>query len=346
MSPTLDITPPTDPNRLGLLYRHEAAQLPYIGPIWDVHNHVNDIGAARLFFEVADLFGVERIWTMAQLEVVDEIAAEFGDRVHFIAIPNYTAGRSNPTAFTTDWLRRIEAFAERGSRMIKLWAAPRGRDFGGDALLLDSPIRREGIKLARSLGMMIMTHVSDPDTWFATHYRDHRTYGSKAEQYEPLERLLDEHGDVPWIAAHMAGDPERLDHLQRLLDRHPNLHLDTSATKWMVRELSKHPDELADFLRRNPGRVLFGSDIVATSSANIVSTGATFDLIASRWWALRTLFETDYDGPSPIVDPDLSMLDKSLPRESTAWLRGAKLDPATLRMIYYDAPRRLLEKWM
>lgn len=333
--PTANLAPKSDANRLGLLYRHEAGLLPWRGPIWDIHTHINGPEAARLFIEVANLFGVEKIWSMNRLEDVDAIREAFPGRFEFIAVPNYRAMHDDPTTFTTDWLRRIEGFAEKGSKICKFWAAPRGRDFH-EALHLDSPIRRQGMDLARSFGMIFMTHVADPDTWFATHYKDHGRYGTKAQQYEPLERLLDEYHDVTWIAAHMAGHPENLDHLQKLLDRHPNLYLDTSATKWMVRELSRHPDAFSRFCRRNPGRVLFGSDIVANPA------DMSFDLLASRYWALRTLFETDYQGPSPIVDPDLSLLDPTLPRDSTAALRGARFNPTTLQAVYRDAAKRLL----
>ncbi|MEE9212201.1 MAG: hypothetical protein V3U29_06065, partial [Phycisphaeraceae bacterium] len=102
------------------------------------------------------------------------------------------------------------------------------------------------------------------------------------------------------------------------------------------RDLSKHPAEFGDFCRRNSGRVLFGSDIVANPE------DMTFDLLASRYWALRTLFETDYDGPSPIVDPDLAMMDPSLPEDSTAHLRGAKMDNSTLQSVYHSATKQLL----
>ncbi|MHC4590503.1 MAG: hypothetical protein ACYTAQ_14535 [Planctomycetota bacterium] len=36
-----------------------------------------------------------------------------------------------------------------------------------------------------------------------------------------------------------------------------------------------------------------------------------FDLYASRYWALRTLFETDHVGPSPIADPDLALVGRT-----------------------------------
>ncbi len=330
-----DAVPLSDPNRLGLLYRHEAARLPWTGPIIDAHTHINDLPSARVYFEAADHFGITTTWSQTQLERVDEIRDVFGDRIEFVAVPNYFE-RHRPGTFTTDFLRRIEGFAKKGVWMVKFWAAPRGRDLDHDGLLLDTPFRREAIRLALDCGMKVMTHVADPDTWFATKYADHHRYGSKISQYEPLERLLEEYSEVKWLAAHMCGHPEDLEHLQVLLDRHPNLYMDTSATKWMVRELSKRPAELRAFIQRNPGRVLWGTDIVA-GEANM-----SYELYASRMWALRVLMETDYDGTSPIVDPDLSLVDPSQPRESTAALRGAGIDPATLQMLYHDAADRFM----
>ncbi len=345
-STTANHIPRNDANRLGLDYREEAKHFPWTGPIYDVHLHLQSLPAARTFFEVADAFGVRKVWTMSPLEVVDDLAAAFGDRIRFIAVPNYTA-RHEPGTFTTDWLKRIEGFAAKGAKVCKFWAAPRGRDFD-PALKLDADHRFEQMRLARSLGMMFMTHVADPDTWFATKYSDSKQYGTKEEHYDALRRMLDAFGDVPWLAAHMGGSPEDLDRMQTLLDTYPLLHLDTAATKWMVRELSKHPDAFADFVRRNPGRVLFGSDIVASDENmhdNSGNEAGGFELYASRYWTLRTLMETDYVGPSPIVDPDLSMVDPSQPATSTATLRGAKLDQPMLAMLYHQAAADLLEGW-
>jgi len=324
-------------NTLNLDYRREATALPYRGPIWDIHTHLMDLEAARLHFQVADDFGIQRIWSMTQLEHVDAIRAEFGPRIEFIAVPNYPA-KDDPATFTTDWLRRIERFAEKGVRICKFWAAPRGRDMHSDALLLDSPTRIQSMKLARSLGMMFMTHVADPDTWFATKYADPSRYGRKEEHYHALRRVLDQFDDVTWIAAHLAGTPEDLDRLHELLEAHPNLYVDTSATKWMVRELSKQPQRWRDFVAAHRGRILFGSDIVASSS------DMSYDLFASRYWALRTLMETDYDGPSPIVDPDLAMVDPSQPVDSTAHLRGCALSATLLSDLYHDAAARLFSR--
>ena len=345
--------PITDANRLGLDYAAEAGCFAYAGPIIDIHTHIASPRAAELFLDAADAYGIERCWTMTGRDHVQPIRDALPEhrkgRIQFICVPDFTK-RDRPDAFTTLWLQDIEAFYALGSRIIKLWAAPRGRDFApgkDNALLLDSPIRLQGMKLAYDLGYRVfMTHVGDPDAWFKTDYADASKYGSKRDQFKPLERLLDQYHDVTWIGAHMGGNPEDLDWLHAFLQQHPNYVVDTSATKWQVRELSKHPLRFRAFVEANPGRVLFGSDIVANPGnaepdPKHPDADHGFDLYASRYWALRTLLETDYAGPSPIIDPDLHKVDPSVDRKATAALRGAALREQVLKDVYHDAAAKI-----
>ena len=161
------------------------------------------------------------------------------------------------------------------------------------------------------------------------------------------------------MAAHLGGWPEDLEFLSGLLDRHPNLHLDSSATKWMVRELSRHSRaDLVDFLKRYEGRILFGSDIVTAdehlttehddareANAKAGNADEAFDLYASRYWALRTLYETTYDGESPIADPDLALVDPDRYDELDAPpLIGKDLPEEMFDAFYRGAAQRLLAK--
>ena len=335
-------------NTLGLDYHAEAATLPYAGPIVDVHTHVASPKAADLFLEVAERYGVVKTFTMTGITQARELTPRVGDKIEFMCVPDYMR-RDRPGTFTTQWLDDIKAFREElGCRVMKLWAAPRSLDLANESpglteadMRLDSPLRRKGMELAYDLGYRIfMTHVADPDTWFATKYADAERYGTKRQQYEPLERLLDEYADVTWIGAHMGGTPEDLDFLQGMLDRHPNYVVDTSACKWMIRELSKHPQRFAKFVADNPGRVLFGTDIVAAEQMNLCD----YDLFASRYWTLRKIIETGYTGPSPIVDPDLHMVDPSVPKESTAQLHGASVEASLLPGLYFGAAEAVFGK--
>ena len=163
---------------------------------------------------------------------------------------------------------------------------------------------------------------------------------------------------VPWIAAHMGGWPEDLEFLTGLLERHDNLHLDTSAAKWMIRELSPHSRaDLVTFLKRFDRRILFGSDIVADDEhltgvkkewevqAQASNALEAFDLYASRYWALRTLWETAYLGPSPIADPDLAMVDPDRhdPLDAPE-LAGKSIPRPLLTNLYRGAAEKLLRE--
>lgn len=364
MNPETGRRPRNPHNLLGLDYRAEAARLgPPAVPIIDCHTHINGDRAARLYREVRDLFGVVRTYSMTQLHQADAVANALGDTVRFIAFPQFMA-KDRRHAMTDGYINDISAWHALGARMVKWWCSPRGRDYGhelGEPRLmdLDTPWRRKQMDHAASLGMMFMAHVADPDTYFAAKYKDASRYGTKPAQYEPLERLADEYR-VPWIIAHMGGWPENLTFLDGLLSRHPNLHLDTSATKWMIRELSKHPDgAVLAFLRKWRGRILFGSDIVVLED-HLAADGKTssfkgmqasspeqaFDLYASRYWSLRMFYETDYRGPSAIADEDLKMIDPATFDDLSApEIRCVRAPDDLRRTLYHDAAHDLLESW-
>ncbi len=351
----------TAANRLGLDYADGARRLgPPVAGIIDVHTHLNGPVSARVYREAAALYGVRRAWSMTPLDRVEAVADVLGDAVQFIAVPDYAA-KDRLTAHGHGFVERIEKFHSLGARVVKFWAAPRGIDYGREAgdpslLRLDSPQRLDAMEAAAALDMIFMAHVADPDTWFATKYADASVYGSKAQQYEPFEELL-ERFPRPWIAAHLGGWPENLEFLSGLLDRHDNLHLDTSAAKWMIRELSRHDrGSLVAFFRRYRGRILFGSDIVAADEhlasgdkeheihRRAGSADEAFDLYASRYFAFRTLLETDYSGPSPIADPDLALVDPGRYGEMDApQLVGKSLPRDVLVSLYQDTALELLE---
>lgn len=348
-------------NRFGLDYRAEAATFPRLGyPIVDVHTHVNGARAAVTLREAMDLYGIGTVVSMTHLEQIPAMRDVLGNRIRFIAIPDW-ANKDRDHAHGDGFLERIPRFHESGARVVKFWQAPRLQDIaaeGGDPrrFALDSPARVRAMELADSLGMTFMTHVADPDTWFRSKYADSARYGTKRSHYEPLERMLERFRHRTWIAAHLGGWPEDLAFLTGLLDRHPNLTLDTSATKWIVREVSRHsPADVQRFLRRFGGRILFGSDIVTADEhfahaegktemhAKADSAESAFDLYASRYWALRMLWEGDGEMESPIADPDLAMVDPSRhgPTDAPA-LRGMALPGDLLRTLYRDAAARVL----
>ncbi len=344
-------------NRQGVDYRQMAAGFARFGrPIIDAHAHIHGKMASTVYREVQELFGVGVTYSMTQLHLCEEVREVMGDRVRFMCIPTF----SHPDkghAFRAGYLEAIEEYHTRfQASVMKIWSSPRVReivpDGERDVWAIDSEWRVRQCELAVSLGMKIMVHIADPDTWYRVKWNDAKRFGTKRGEYEALERML-ERFKVKWVAAHCGGWPEDLEFLTGLLARHENLHLDLSATKWMVRELSKHSrSEFLEFLQRHKGRILFGSDIVtlddhvtakkgmpeSIKSDQASSPEQAFDLYASRYYALRTMYETTGDQESPIADEDLKMVEPAkFDAMSAPVLRGFALPRDVLENLYIDA---------
>jgi hypothetical protein len=323
----------------------QRSHLRYGGPsLIDIHAHVmrtrlaetsenpspplddgDGLGQARTMLAVAGEYGIRRTYTMCPVEDVPPLKVAFGDRLGINGPIQKKLNEPDDVAY-----RLLDRFLELGAEIIKFWAAPRGRERG---LLVDAPWRIEAARRARAAGVrVIMVHVADPDRWFRTVYTDPAKYGTKPDQYLGLRRLLEMFPDMIWIAAHMGGDPEHPDHLQELLERYPHLCLDTSATKWQVREVSPRAEAVRALITRFPDRFLFGSDLVTRH-------GLEREHYVSRYWCQRTLWESAWEGRSPIADPDFEAEPQG---PQTPLLRGLALPPDVLDKVYHANAVRLL----
>jgi hypothetical protein len=332
-------------NMSGIDYS-DRNHFPYAGPpIIDIHAHVlqtrptdppdgppagsgpgASLEAAQTMLDVAREFGVGRIYSMCLPEDIPPLRERFGNRIGFNGSIHKKLEEPEDVAY-----RLLDRFLELGVEIIKFWAAPRGRERG---LFVDSPWRIEAAKRAQAAGIRVMmVHVSDPDAWFRTTYADVAKFGTKAGQYVGLKRMLELFPDLAWIGAHMGGDPEHPDHLQELLERYPNLYFDTSATKWQVREVSAHAAAVRDLVRRRPERFLFGSDLVTRHTLPRAH-------YVSRYWCQRTLWESTWEGRSPIADPDYQHTESE---PATPLLHGIGLPAEVLEQVYHHNACRLLK---
>lgn len=335
---------PPEHNVTGIDYA-ERGHLRYAGaPIVDFHAHVmltqpGDVAnappgplttqastdQAALLFEVADTFGVGPVVTMCPVEHIPQLRERFGARL----IYNGFLSKKKADDPDDDAYRLLDQYLAEGIRLVKYWSAPRGRDRG---LIVDAPWRIEATRRALAAGVrLFMVHVGDPDAWFRTMYTDTAKFGTKPDQYVGLRRMLELFPEATWIGAHMGGDVEHPDHLQELIERYPHFYLDTSATKWQVREVSPRRDAVRALVCRYPERFLFGSDLVTRH-------GLTREHYVSRYWCQRTLWESRWEGPSPIADPDHKAEDGA----TTPQLRGVGLPPDVLELVYHRNAARLL----
>ncbi|MBV9064102.1 MAG: amidohydrolase family protein, partial [Alphaproteobacteria bacterium] len=110
-----------------------------------------------------------------------------------------------------------------------------------------------------------------------------------------------------------------------------NLYLDTSATKWQVREVSPRAEAYRDLVTRYADRFLFGTDLVTRH--HLVR-----EHCVSRYWCQRTLWESAWTGRSPIADADFPPEGDA----TTPLLRGVNLPEDVVQRVYYRNAERLL----
>ncbi len=338
---------PPEHNVTGIDYA-DRGHFRYTGPLLDIHSHVMvarpgdpptgppsgtgpgaSLESAETMLAVAAQFGIRQTYSMCPPDDIPLLRDRFGPALGFNGpISKKTADEPDDAAY-----QLLDRYLELGVEIIKFWAAPRGRERG---LFVDAPWRIEAARRARAAGIrLFMVHVADPDAWFRTVYADAAKFGTKAQQYHGLERMLEMFPDVTWIGAHMGGDAEHPDHLQALLEKYPHLYLDTSATKWQVREVSARRDAVGGLLCRYPERFLFGSDLVTRH-------GLPREHYVSRYWCQRMLWESAWEGLSPIADPDYVA---AAGAPATPLLRGLALPGEVLQKVYWDNARRLLNDW-
>jgi predicted TIM-barrel fold metal-dependent hydrolase len=337
------MTPP-EHNVTGIDY-DQRSHLTYGGPIIDIHAHVMmtrpgdppsgpppghgpgaSLDQAQTMLSIGADFGIVRTYSMCLPDDIPPLREKFKGALGF----NGPIAKKNIADPDESAYKLLDRYLELGVKIIKLWSAPRGVERG---LFVDAPWRIECVKRAQAAGIrLVMVHVADPDVWFGSVYADSAKYGTKPAQYIRLENMLNLFPDLVWIGAHMGGDPEHPDHLEAMLEKYPHFYIDTSATKWQVREVSRRRDAIRGLVCRYPDRFLFGTDLVTRH-------GLPPEHYTSRYWCQRTLWESTWEGPSPIADPDYTPEENG---SSTPMLRGVGLPAEVLDKVYYGNAERLL----
>jgi predicted TIM-barrel fold metal-dependent hydrolase len=171
---------------------------------------------------------------------------------------------------------RFEKEVGFGAKGVKFFKAMGlgARDAAGRLIPMDDARFDPIVERAARLNAVVAIHVGDPKAFFEPptpkneRYDELRLapdwsffggdYPMLAQLWEQTERLIGRHPDTTFLLIHL-GMAEDIGFMERFLDSHPNVHLDTAAR---VPEFGRHPvDKLRRFFAKFQDRVLFGTDI-------------------------------------------------------------------------------------
>ena len=301
----------------------------YRGPIFDAHTHIGAIDDISKMIAIEDDYGVSAQIGIVHNEEGFQAAKElYPDRFVFAKYLSLTdIARYNVEPV----LGEVSRLRDQGYSLAKTWFGPRWRDYRDvpKDFRINHPRLEPIFQALEDGGIPLIIHMGDPDTYYATQYRDTERYGTKEEHLSQLEEVLSRHPKLRFQVPHLGSQPEihRLPNLSRWLDEYPNMVVDTASSRWMARELSKDMGKAREFMLRYQDRVLFGTDVS--------SSRCDRDYFSGRYVAQRILWETGELGtPLPFPDADTEDI-------GGTFINGLDLPLPVLRKLYWENAHRI-----
>lgn len=218
---------------------------------------------------------------------------------------------------------RLEREVGYGAKGIKFFKAMGlgARDAAGKLIPIDDARFDPIMARAAKLNIVVAIHVGDPKAFFEPTTPQNERYDElklapewsfHGGDYPPLmelwrqtERLVTRHPDTTFLFIHL-GLSEDIDYMERLLDGHSNVYVDTAAR---VPEFGRHPAErVRRFFLKFRDRILFGTDLAVGKHdswqlGSVSETPVGFEDAVKFYEAHFRYFETDLkniDHPTPI----------------------------------------------
>lgn len=251
----------------------------------DVHLHLTPGEGVALMLKYAPQLGIEQMVNLSggnseqwQRAAVADLE---GRRDQVLLFHNIDWSKVNDPNFAQGEVARMRAAAARGYAGMKISKAlGLGVQRNGQLLAIDDPLLDPIWREAAALDWPIAIHTGDPRAFFEPPTPDNERYAelslapswsfygdefpSRVELLAARDRVLARHRDTTFILVHLGNNPEDLDYVDALLRDNPNAYVDTAAR---VGEFGRHPAAKARaFFERHADRVLFGTDMMATTS--------------------------------------------------------------------------------
>lgn len=223
-------------------------------------------------------------------------------------------GEANYATWQADEIRRAKEAGAVGIKVLKtLGVYLREQGESGPLIKVDDPRFDPMWETAGELNMPVAIHTSDPDAFFTPidkfnerweelgNHPDWSFYGKdfppKAELLAARNRVFAKHPKTKFVGYHIANHPENLGEVSELLDRFPNVFVETGAR---LGELGRQPYSARKFFMKHADRIMFGTDATPNGEAYPQQ-----DLKPAMYQCYFRFFETmdEYFDYSPAVTP-------------------------------------------
>jgi predicted TIM-barrel fold metal-dependent hydrolase len=333
-------------------------------PRVDVHTHISPAGAERALL-IMRQWGIDGMVNLSggypgpprhMLETQLEIARATGGRIAVFANVNFVRAVRTRPDYGVALAEELAVAKQMGAIGLKIskglglgYPAPDGET----PLAVDDPKLDPLFEEAGKLGMPVSIHTGDPKAfWRPADEKNERLeelrahpdwlfYGQPVPSWEALyrafERRVARHPKTTFIGVHFGNAPEDPDAVGRMLDKYPNLFIDTAAR---VPEIGRQDaSKMRRFFEKHQDRILFGTDLgvgetqddmMYGSNGSEAPTFADERRFFNSTWRYFETNDRQFESPTPIQGK---------------WkIDGIGLPEAVLRKVYFENATRLL-KW-
>ena len=309
-------------------------------PVIDAHNHLKHVKDVPAL--VADMarFNIERMVDLdgetdgTDAKQLARLTDAYPDK--FAVFIQIDASRVDEPDFAAYVSNRVADMAARGARGIKFHKSLglHVKDSKNVVIKPDDARLKPIWEAAARLKLPVTIHIADPVAFFDTIDHTNERYVELSEhpdwaftdpkfyRYEELltaqENMLRSNPETTFIVAHIGSAAEDLQLAGAMLDKYPNMFVDTAER---IAELGRQPYSAREFLLKYQDRVLYGTDLIP--KAHNITANYRF-------------FET-FDEYFPYNDWD--------EHHQGGWnIYGVGLPDDVLRKIYHDNAMRLIFK--
>jgi len=313
----------------------------------DVHTHLSPASLGHVL-PLLEAQGIRTVVNLSggsgeQLDVQLEAARRYPGRVVVFCTPDFES--PDPA--------ELELMQLRGCRGIKIYKSLGLGITRADGTLLpaDDPSLDALFEKAGALKLPVAIHTGDPKAFWLpvtpqnerydelTVHPDWALAGKKVPSFDELlaqfERRVARHKNTTFIGLHFGNDAEDPAAVDAMLERNPNLFVDTAAR---IPELGRAPSaKLREIFVRRQDRILFGTDLAAGDLPGQLVLGSPDRRLPSQadvarfWSATWRFFETNdesFPHPTPI--------------QGRWTIDGIGLPEGVLKKIYRDNAVRVL----
>jgi len=333
-------------------------------PRIDVHTHISPNGLERAL-AIMDQWGIDGMVNLSGytpgpprhgLETQLAMARASGGRIAVFTNVNFIKALRTRPDYGTAMAEELSVAKEMGAIGLKI---PKGLGLGyptpdGQKVL---PVDDAGLdplfEEAGKLGMPVAIHTGDPKAfWQPADEKNERLDELRAhpewsffgepvpsweELYAQFERRVGRHPKTVFIGVHFGNDPEDPDRVARMLDKYPNLFVDTAAR---VPEIGRQDaTKMRRFFEKYQDRILFGTDLGVGETQDEMmygSNGALPPTLADE----RRYFESTWR----YFETNDKQFESPTPIQGRWKIDGLGLAEPILRKVYFENAARLL-KW-